>query len=489
MPSKCAVRVGGRQFLSTLLKNLPGMAYRFINDGHWTMEYVSEGALELTGWGPDELLRNPELTIFNLAHPEDVGPAYEEVKQALEKRRPYQLSYRLNTKDGRVKWVFEQGQGVFAHDGEVEAVEGFISDVTHQKEVEIALRKSEHHYRSIFENAFFGMFQSTPEGRFVVLNPEAARIIGYSDPRQAMEEIGNISTDLYVDPKDRQKFLDAIRRERGGIPHWESKIRRRDGTVAWVSEKSRGIFGHHGELLYIEGMVRDISEERTARTALYESERKEAELRAQLADAQLRALRLQLKPHFLFNVLNTVTMMIRAGENDKAQQMVALLGDLLRYVLEFEGEDTVTLEQELKFCELYLSVQRFRFEDRLEIERHVDDSILMSRIPTLMLQPIAENAIKHGVAKVPGRCKVGMHARRDGDSLVLEISNDARTRNEDATTGHGIGLANTRSRLQELYGDRAGFELVRDGDRMRAILSIPMGPIPSDSMRAAGREA
>ncbi|MGA8261154.1 MAG: PAS domain S-box protein [Arenicellales bacterium] len=481
MPSKCAVRVGGRQFLSTLLKNLPGMAYRFANDGNWTIEYASEGALALTGWMPDELVRNPERTILKLVHPQDAESARQMLEEALTARRPYQLSYRLETKDGQIKWAFEQGQGVFGANGQLEAVEGFISDVTRQKEAEMALAQSEHRYRSIFQNAIFGIYQSTPDGKFVVLNPEAARILGCPEPDRAFEEITNIATDLYADPKDRERFLDAIRSHPDGLPYWEYRIRRRDGSIGWVAEKSRGTFGPDGELLYIEGMVRDISEEVAARTALHESERKASELRAQLADAQLRALKLQLKPHFLFNVLNTVAMLIRVGETAKAQNMVVLLGELFRCILEFEGEDTVTLEQELKFCELYLNVQRFRFEDRLEIERRVDDSLLPSRVPTLMLQPIAENAIKHGVAKVTGRCRVEVSARTQGDSLVLEISNDATSEDDDSSTGHGIGLTNTRSRLHELYGDRAGFELVHDGRRARAILSIPMGNGPATS--------
>jgi PAS domain S-box-containing protein len=461
------------RFFSTLLKNLPGMAYRFANDGRWSMEYVSEGALNLTGWRPEELVGAHGRTIFNLAHPDDVMGGYEKVKAALAEQRPYLLTYRLIARDGRIKWVFEQGQGVFDATGAVEAVEGFISDITLQKEAQMALRKSEHTYRSIFENAVFGIFQSLPDGRFLTMNAPAARIIGYDDPDEAIYNINNIATDIYVDPEDRRRYLDAIRRD-GQVSEWMSDIRHRDGRIVSIVENSRGVFDSEGELIYIEGTVKDITGEMAARAALHMSERRASELRAQLADAQLRALRLQLKPHFLFNVLNTVAMMIRVGETDKAQRMATLLGEMFRSVLEFEGEETVTLEQELKFCELYLNVQQYRFEDRLAVRREVDDDTLGIRVPTLMLQPIAENSITHGVAKVSGPCRVDIRARRKDNTLMVEISNDTTEQASDATDGHGIGVTNTRARLRELYGEEAKFDLVKVGRRMRAIVSLPI---------------
>lgn len=454
-----AAGAAGERFLTTLLGNLPGMAYRFANDGHWTTEYASEGTLALTGWRPAELVGNPDRTIFDLVRPEDIEPGYAKIKAALAERRPYQLTYRLITRDGQVKWVFEQGQGVFNERGEVEAVEGFISDITVQKEAQIALARSERNVRSIFENAIFGIFQSTPDGRFRTLNPEAARIIGYSDPQEALDDIQDIAADVYVDPAERRRFLDTIRRD-GQVSEWRSEVRHRDGSIIRVVEKSRGVFGADGELKYIEGTIKDVTEELAARSALRESE--------------LRALRLQLKPHFLFNTLNTIAMMIRVGDTAKARQMAAMLGEMFRYVLEHEGVETVSLKRELEFCDLYLKVQQYRFEDRLEIERDVDASVLACPVLTLMLQPIAENAIKFGVASVPGRCRVTVAARRREDMLEVELSNDLAPAAGASVAGHGVGVANTRARLDELYGGRAGFRLVPENGRMRAVLSVPI---------------
>lgn len=463
----------GNQILPTLLKNLPGMAYRFVNDGHWTTEYASEGTLELTGWRPEELVGNRDRTIFNLVHPDDIEPGYAKVKAALADQRPYQLTYRIITRDRRVKWVFEQGQGVFDKHGRPEAAEGFISDITLQKEAQMALAKSERNFRAIFESANFGIFRSTPDGRFQALNPEAARIIGYDDPDEALARINDIACDVYVNPAERRRFVEAISRD-GEVSEWLSEVRHRNGNVMRVMEKSRGVFGPDGELIYIEGTVKDVTREMAARAALEESERHASELRIQLADAQLRALRLQLKPHFLFNVLNTISMMIRIGETGKAQRMAAMLGEMFRHVLELDGTDTITLKRELEFCELYLSIQQYRFEDRLEIDWDVDVSIVNHQVPTLMLQPIFENAIKYGVARISGPCRVSVKAGREEDSLIVEISNDIPAATNEASTGHGIGVTNTHARLNEIFGDRASFRLVPDNGYMRAILSLPI---------------
>lgn len=473
MPGNDATVSSDGVHLATLLRNLPGMAYRFVNDGHWTVEYASEGAFDLTGWRPDQLVGNRERTIFNLAHPGDIERSYGTVKTALAEGRPYQLTYRLITQDGGTKWVWEQGQGIFDDEDSVEAVEGFITDITEHKEAQLALKRSERRFRSIFENAIFGIYQSTPDGRFLIMNPASAHILGYDDPDEAVRNINDIATDMYLDPEERDRFLDAIHRE-GQIPEWISRIRRRDGSVIWVMERSRGVFNTNGGLRYIEGTVRDITGEMAARAALQDVEVRASKLRAQLADARLHALRLQLNPHFLFNVLNTIAMMIRAGDSDPAQRMIALLGEMFRFILEREDQQTITFEQEMTFADLYLALQQFRFESRLRIRRRIDDAVLPLKLPTLILQPIIENAVTHGIIGTTGPYHVDVEAHRDGGTLVIEISNDAGPGNEPESRGHGIGLANTRRRLRELYGERAELALARQGSRMQALLTLPI---------------
>jgi LytS/YehU family sensor histidine kinase len=167
-------------------------------------------------------------------------------------------------------------------------------------------------------------------------------------------------------------------------------------------------------------------------------------------------------------------MMIRIGESGKAQRMAAMLGEMFRHVLELEGADTITLKRELEFCDLYLSVQQYRFEDRLAVDWDIDTRVLDYPVPTLMLQPVAENAVKFGVSRTTGPCRVAVKAGCEGDRLVVEISNDIPSDFRGTRAGHGIGITNTHARLNEIYGDRASFRLVPDNGCMRAILSVPI---------------
>lgn len=336
-----------------------------------------------------------------------------------------------------------------------------------------ALAESERLFRAVFENAVVGIFRSTPAGRITMLNPSGARQLGYDSPEQAMSGISDLSREVYVDPADRDAYLAAIRRD-GYVSDWLVLLKRPDGTVRWHSENARGVFDGAGKLRYLEGTVKDVTDEVTAREALRESERRAAELRVQLADASLRALKLQLRPHFLFNILNTVAMMIRSGETAGAQRVVTLLGDMFRRFLEFEGEDTLPLSQELDFLDLYLELEQFRFEGRMELHRRIDADTLSLPVPTLILQPIVENAVKHGVARIPGRCRIDLTARREDGVLVIEVVNDAHVNGAlTGKPGHGIGVSNTRSRLRETYGGRGSFELFPDGGRVRAVLRLP----------------
>lgn len=464
----------GEQRMIDLLRHLPGMAYRLKNDGRWSFEYASPGAEALTGWSWYELVKPGGPTLFQICVPEDVEAAYGEVAAALEQERPYQMYYRIRTRGGTVKWVFEQGRGIYDDDGRPVAVEGFISDVTQQKDAEQALVESERQFRSFFENAVFGVFRTTVDGKFLMVNRFAAEAIGYDSPEEAMAQVDDLATQVYADPTERARYLEAIRRD-GFVTDWVWKGVRKDGSTLWSSETARGIFDEKGNLRFIEGTAKDITAEKRANEALIEAERRAAELRVQLANAQLRALKLQIKPHFLFNILNTVAMMIRGGDTAGAQQVVTMLGDMFRYFLDLEGEDTLSLERELEFLDLYLGLEQYRFADRMQVERDIDERALTCPVPTLLLQPIVENAVKHGVATISGRCRILFTARVEGGSLVVTVVNDLGKHGTAAADARrGIGIVNTRARLREMYGDAGSFELDIGNDRATAVLRIPL---------------
>jgi signal transduction histidine kinase len=217
------------------------------------------------------------------------------------------------------------------------------------------------------------------------------------------------------------------------------------------------------------------------------AEVKASELRAQLAQAQLRALKMQLHPHFLFNTLNSISALLHR-DAEAADQMVARLGDFLRLTLENSGDQEVTLEQEMEFLRCYLEIETVRFHDRLSIETLIEPQTLYARVPNLILQPLVENAIRHGISRqsAPGRLVIRA-SRRDGRlllqvedngpglSLIGEGGSRPAASNAPARplTG-GLGLANTRARLEHLYGAEHRLELTRATPRgMLVTLEIP----------------
>jgi sensor histidine kinase YesM len=211
-----------------------------------------------------------------------------------------------------------------------------------------------------------------------------------------------------------------------------------------------------------------------------ENQLQAAELRAQLSQAQLEALRLQLQPHFLFNTLNSIVGLIRNDENREAIRMTTGLSELLRHVLEHAGRPEVSLREEIEFLERYLDIQQMRFSDRLEVEMKIDRDTLVAKVPSLILQPIVENAIRHGIAARNSGGAISLSASRLSDRLRIKVYNDGPTlppdwRIEDC---NGIGLENTRARIAQLYGDVARLEVNnRDGSGVEAVLIIPFLPM------------
>jgi two-component system, LytTR family, sensor kinase len=182
-------------------------------------------------------------------------------------------------------------------------------------------------------------------------------------------------------------------------------------------------------------------------------ERAEAALRARLSQAQLEALKSQLHPHFLFNTLNSVASLMH-WDVAAADEMITQLSDLLRETLHHPGTHEITLAEELALIEKYLSIVRVRFEDRLTVVYNVEPDVKAALVPHFILQPLIENALEHGIALEPGPGRVAIRAGREGERLRIDVVDDGPGFMPQATNGNGVGLANTRARLAELYGER-----------------------------------
>jgi two-component system, LytTR family, sensor kinase len=205
-----------------------------------------------------------------------------------------------------------------------------------------------------------------------------------------------------------------------------------------------------------------------------EGELAQAQLATQLAHAQLDALKMQLHPHFLFNTLNAISVLVRKQETGAAVRMLTGVSELLRMALHNTGRQHVPLKQELDFLERYLELEQARFQDRLLVQRHIEPAVLDAQVPNLLLQPLVENALKHGIAARAAAGRVELSATRRGDWLHLEVRDDGPGLRAGWDTGAGIGLANVRQRLRQLYGDGHLFALENDpAGGVRARVEIP----------------
>lgn len=203
-----------------------------------------------------------------------------------------------------------------------------------------------------------------------------------------------------------------------------------------------------------------------------ERELQAAALEAQLAQTQLQALKIQLQPHFLFNTLNSISA-LNHEDPKAANRMIARLSELLRLSLENDGAQEVALHQELDFLKRYLEIQQVRFGDRLRVRIDVAPETMDARVPNLLLQPLVENAIRHGIAPFAAPGEVHVQACRENGQLCLRVADTGPglPKSKPNSAPEGIGLANTRARLRQLYGDAQRFEL-RNGAERGAIAEV-----------------
>jgi len=208
--------------------------------------------------------------------------------------------------------------------------------------------------------------------------------------------------------------------------------------------------------------------------AYRERERSAARLEKLLAEARLRALELQIQPHFLFNTLNAVSALVHTGAHEQALTMINGLSDLLRYALDRAGGQSVSVGDEVEMLRRYLEIQRVRFADRLTYTIDVAPGVGKAAVPVLLLQPLAENAVQHGLAGSRNGGRVEVAVAREGDTLRIRMWNSGRLGEGREA---GIGLANIAARLRELHGDRQGLELRAEGAGVVAQVTLPWSEV------------
>ena len=205
------------------------------------------------------------------------------------------------------------------------------------------------------------------------------------------------------------------------------------------------------------------------------SELAQSSLKARLAQAQLKALKMQLHPHFLFNTLHSISSLV-LEDPPKANSMIARLGDFLRLTLENSNQQLVSLKEETEFLRCYLEIEQVRFGDRLTVAFELEPATLSAQVPHLILQPVVENAIQHAIAPRATRGHINIEAKRFNSLLRVEVRDDGPgiASNGDLLKPKGVGLSNVRARLHQIYGSDFRFELMnaRDGG-LTVVMEIP----------------
>ena len=205
------------------------------------------------------------------------------------------------------------------------------------------------------------------------------------------------------------------------------------------------------------------------------AERREGEYRRAAEAAELRSLRYQINPHFLFNTLNSLSALVMTGRQDDAETMIQTLSTFYRHTLSGDPTSDMSLADEIELQKLYLKIESVRFPDRLNCEIDVADDVERAMVPGMILQPLVENSVKYAVAATQAKVTIAIEAMRRGDELIITVSDDGPGGTTPSTPGCGIGLNNVRHRLRARYGERGRLELgKRLGGGFRTTVHIPL---------------
>jgi LytS/YehU family sensor histidine kinase len=217
---------------------------------------------------------------------------------------------------------------------------------------------------------------------------------------------------------------------------------------------------------------------------------KAAHLETSLVEARLKTLEAELHPHFLFNTLHAISTLLHT-DPEAADRMISRLSDLLRLTFDRSGAAGVPLKEELEFLQKYLEIEQIRFQDRLSVRFEIDPEALDVEVPRLILQPLVENAIKHGIGPRSGQGLVQVSARRSEENIWIEVRDNGvgLSKNARARFSSGVGLSNTRARLECIYGDGHRLEFAEGESGLAVQMMLPMKRIPSGTSDLSARVA
>jgi LytS/YehU family sensor histidine kinase len=251
-------------------------------------------------------------------------------------------------------------------------------------------------------------------------------------------------------------------------------------SLSWSMFLQRIFLTNYDWLLMTYAAVAGLSYALGYNREAHERQLHEVHLEARLTQARLRTLEAELHPHFLFNTLHAISTLVHSNP-EAADRMISRLSDLLRLTFDRTGAPRVTLQEELEFLQKYLEIEQTRFQDRLSLRFEIDPETLDAEVPRLILQPLVENAIKHGISPRAGQGLIQISSQRRGDRLWLEVSDNGvgLTAGTRARLDSGVGLSNTRDRLECMYRDAQRLEFSETAGGLAVRVEIPFSRTPA----------
>lgn len=422
------------RMFSTLLSNLPGMAYRCLNDPDWPMEFVSEGCERLTGYSPRELEEDEVVWGEDVLHPDDYERAWEVVQEALENREPFKITYRITTKEGEEKWVWEQGSGVYS-DGELEAIEGFITDITERKRMESEIERTSSHLEAVIEASPVPIVSLDPEGRVETWNDAAEEVFGWSKEDVQGEPVPIVPED------SRDQFEGLLERVVDGesLSGVELRRKRKDGSLVDIRLSTAPVQGEDGEVTGVMALLEDVTE------------RKRDEQQLQVLNRVLR--------HNLRNDLNIVLgyselVMEEASDPDVKREAREIMrtAESLSSLSEKAQHTEKTLRRSSEYeVDLGEVLERLREEYLVDypdadIDLEVMNGAKVSRQIEVAVEEVLENALEHN----DGDPEVVVRSATENGDVVIQVTDNGPgipgnermvlERGEETNLAHGSGF-------------------------------------------------
>ncbi|MCH7675829.1 PAS domain S-box protein [candidate division KSB1 bacterium] len=482
--------------LSMLMSNLPGMVYRCLNDRDWTMEFVSEGCLELTGYKPSDLIGNKRVAYNNLIHPDDQPLVREQVQKALEVREPFRVVYRIQTAAGEEKWVWEQGQGVFSKNGELIALEGFITNITERSKAEEALKESEARIRAILETAVDGIITINATGIIESVNSAVEKLFGYTENEVIGKNVDVLMPSPYREDHDTYlaNYLKTGEKKIIGIGR-EVVAQRKDGITFPIRLSVSEFF--LGDKRMFTGIVHDISEEKALQQQILHSER--------LAIIGKMAAKVA---HEVRNPLSSVSLNaelleeeIQSQDSVDIHEAKSLLKSMIREI------DRVTLltDEYLQFSRLpesqpikgnlnsllkemlKLLVEEFN-QKNIKLTSKGLSKELQVRFDRAQLRRVFLNIIRNAIESMPDQGTLNIWTERNIETAIIGIQDSGHGIPEDKVNeifnpffttkdfGTGLGLAISQQIIHEHKGQIYCESKIGQGTTFRIELPLNENP-------------